>query len=251
MRVASVLRILALSALEHLFQPVFLTEFGTEVSAFIDHLYQSNSEYAHWIRSVLLNIEPETQTENARKRVEAVVEDVVECLDFLLQPAGMSKQFRSALEQWCEESTQAWLDLQRLTFAFQCFFEPHIQDIQPKEWAPLPESPILPRKAGIKETNGGSATNGSGKTTSCDTNKHDMASANIAAQIWPLVLAVRKDGKSELVRRGYMLTEPQVRAALDEVVPSGPQNRNHQRLRRQERNRQMTSLPNNSTESFL
>lgn len=234
MRVASVLRILALSALEHIFQPVYLTELGTEVSNFIEHLYQSNPEYAHWIRSILLNIEPETQAENAQKRVEIVMEEIAECVDFLLQPAGTVKEFHAALEEWCEECTQTWRDLQRLTYAFQYHFEPHPQDVDPKEWAPLPESNVPPRE-GVEETNG-------------NTKNPDMAPPIIAAQIWPMLWVVRKSGKSEMVMRGYALTDAQVKAARDEAVPSRLLDRG---LRRQERNRRITNFTNDSTESFL
>lgn len=252
MRVASVLRLLALSALDHLFQPVYLTEFGTEIPHLVEHLYQGNPEYAHWLRSVLLNIDPEAQAENAHKRVEAVVEEVTEGVDFLLQPAGPDtiRDFHDALEHWCEESTGVWLDLQRLTYAFQCFFEPHLKDIEPNEWTPLPESPVLlnppPKPAEVKNGTNGDTTK---KPTTAD-----MApSSTIAAQIWPMLLAVKKNGNSEVVVRGYALTDVQVQAARDEVVPNGLQDRAHSRRlkRRQEKNRRIMSGDNDSTGSFL
>lgn len=261
MRVASVLRILASSTLEHITQPVYLPEYGTQISTVIDQLYHSDAEYAHWFRSVLLNIEPETQKENAGKRIEAVVKEVIHSVGFLLEPAGTDKDFHVALQHWCDETTQTWRDLQHLTCAFQYLFEPHPRYVDPNEWAPLPESPRLLRKAGVvKEANGASpSSGGSGKTTtsSAAQTRDSTAPADIAAQIWPLVLVVGKKGEIEVFRRGYMLTEAHVGAALDERerererkrATSRSPDQNHSRLKRKDR--RIISSSNASTEGFL
>lgn len=247
MRVAGFLRLLASSALDHIFLPVYLTGDGTEVSDFILNLYDSNPQDAEWIRSILLNVEPETQAKNALKRAENVAEEVAASVDFLLQPASTRTEFRAALDQWCEESTQAWRDLQQCEFAFYCSFEPQIQEILPKEWTAMPELPST--RKGTKETNGGSP-NGSDPTIG-EGRRQDIVPSNVAAQVWPTFFATRNDGRTKVVRPGYVLNKQQVAAALEEVVPSRSQNRSHQRLRRQERTRQLMNLPNNSTDAFL
>lgn len=252
MRVASFLRILASSALEHIFQPVYLTECGTEISEVIESLYHSDSAHAEWTRSVLLNIKPEEQAKNARARVKAVVEEVVESVDFLLQPAGRSDDFRAALQRWCEDAIQTWRELQHVEFAFHCLFEDEDSDIQAKEWTALPEPPSL-RKEPTGTNGTSSPPNGSGQPNGAQASKqtHAVAPSNVAAQIWPVFLAARSDGRVKLARQGYLLTKLQVQAAREEAVPSRSQTRSHRSLRRQERARQLTTLPTNSTENFL
>lgn len=246
MRVASFLRILALSAIKHIFQPVYLTDSGTEVSTFIESLYDSDPQHAQWIRSVLLKTDPDGQAENAVERAEAVITEVVGKVE-VLQPAGTSKAFRTALRQWCKESTDTWLGSQHLSYAFQCFFEPDFEDMEPKEWTVLPEWPLT-RKVG-KEVNGGSPS-GAGQKVS-EAKKQEIIPLSVVAQVWPAVIARRPGSHIKVVREGYVLTEFQVKAAKEEAVLSRTLSKGDGSARRQGRPKHVVNLPNASTESFL
>lgn len=67
-RVGLILRLLALSASAHIFQPVYLTTEGRELGEILENLYELDASQAQWIRSVLLNVTPRTQPTTGQER---------------------------------------------------------------------------------------------------------------------------------------------------------------------------------------
>lgn len=53
MRRAAVIRLVALAAVRHLFQPACLTEEGGELGEVLDGIHVLDPPRAHWVRSVL------------------------------------------------------------------------------------------------------------------------------------------------------------------------------------------------------
>lgn len=253
MRVAMLLRVLAESAMEHIFQPVYVTDLGTEVSGFIEDLYCSDPQNAQWIRSVLLKVSLDGLSDNAHHRADNVVDDVIEVVERFLVPGETIQAFRAALEQWCDESIQAWRYLQTYTCLFQCVLDSDLREVVPQSWSVLPDVSASPLPTGTRTTDDGpSSSNGSGlaaSTANANTNgSHSSTEASIVAKVWPIVTGTNPDGAHGVVGRGYGLDARQVKAAEDEKAQVVPLDRN---LSRQRRKGRRSSLVNGPIGSFL
>lgn len=250
MRVASIIRLLAAIASEHIFQPVYLTEDGVEVSKLIEDLYDSDLSQAQWLRRVLLNTNRQHQQEHGRRRADTVVEQVCQSVEFLMHPSDLS-EFHTALSQWCNNVLDLWMKLQQIGGMVHSISIPQIDDDTDwRFWTPLSTLPFTRNQSGKQEN---------GKPSSGSKQAKEMKKKNFAAQVWPAFLVIEEDGNQWVLKRGYVLTESQVEEAAQEVraeakaaalVPS--------RSRRKERSKSHLGnipieFPNESTEnlSFL
>lgn len=98
---AAVVRLVALAAVRHLFQPAYLTEEGGELGEVFDGIHVLDPPRAHWVRSVLPEIDANEQSKNGKRRAEAVVRDVLQSAGALLVSSDGSQakvhEFRDVL----------------------------------------------------------------------------------------------------------------------------------------------------------
>lgn len=204
MRVAAVLRLLADTACEYLFQPVYLTEYGIEVGEIVSHVVSSD---AQWLRSVLLNIEARGQADNGVRRAENAANEVIDLLGFLLinSPADTS-DFKAAVKQLFQKACKLWMFLQQLEIRFEAELEVQIDDQGPLRWKPLPE--LLHKDSSSTE----GAPNGSKKKSDAQ----GLVMGDIAAEVWPEFLATKRE-RLIPVLPGYVLLEAQAAVARQEL----------------------------------
>ncbi|KUI53107.1 hypothetical protein VP1G_00432 [Cytospora mali] len=208
MRAAAVLRLIALAAVEHLFQPVYLTEEGGELREVLDDVYFLDPPRAQRVRSVLLNIDEKIQETCGKKRVEAASREVFESVGFLLVSPDGSRdkkvEFRRGLKKWCDNTRQQWMEFQRLMGKFTVLFGEDKASLRPEDWKPVPDKPTPPTKSGAP-ANGARSNDG-------------MVSDDIVAQLWPaFFISSAKDGKSQRFKGGYVLVKSQVTEAMAEA----------------------------------
>lgn len=204
MRVAAVLRVLAETACEYIYQPVYLTEDGTEMGEVIS---QASPSDAQWMRRVLLNIEAKRQGDHGKRRAENAANEVVEMLGFFLinSPAETS-DFKAAVKEWYQKACKVWMSLQQLEIRFEAGLEVQIGDQSPLRWKPLPD--LLHKDSSPTE----GAPNGS-KTRS---DAKDLVMGDIAAEVWPEFLATKRE-RLIPVLPGYVLLEAQAAVARQEL----------------------------------
>ncbi|KAK7747395.1 hypothetical protein SLS53_001649 [Cytospora paraplurivora] len=251
MRRAAVIRLIALAAVRHLFQPVYLTEEGGELGEVLDEIHVLDPRRAHWVRSILLKIDTNEQSKNGKRRAEAVVKEVLLYVGALLVSSDGSQakvhEFRDVLYRWCERTLNVWMELQLLEPKFTALFIDDTKSLRSEDWTRLPDSPTL-------LTQGGAPTHGAGPKTEP---KGGLFSNEIVAKLWPAFLVSRaKDGVTRRFKSGYVLVEPQVATARKEVANVRlSHNSGHCRLRRtQQRLEALTDGSNDSTadmETFL
>ncbi|KUI69717.1 hypothetical protein VM1G_05038 [Cytospora mali] len=211
MRAAAVLRLIALAAVEHLFQPVYLTEEGGELREVLDDVYFLDPPRAQRVRSVLLNIDEKIQETCGKKRVEAASREVFESVGFLLVSPDGSRdkqvEFRRGLKKWCDNTRQTWMEFQRLAGKFTVLFGEDKASLRPEDWKPVPDKPTPPTKSGAPES-GARSNDG-------------MVSDDIVAQLWPaFFISSAKDGISQRFKGGYVLVNSQVTEARREAANS-------------------------------
>ncbi|ROW07525.1 hypothetical protein VPNG_07068 [Cytospora leucostoma] len=231
MRRAAVIRLIALAAVRHLFQPVYLTEEGGELGEALDEVHVLDPRRAHWVRSILLKIDTNEQSKNGKRRAEAVVRDVLQSVGALLVSSDGSQakvhEFRDVLYRWCEKTLNVWQELQLLEPKFTALFIDDAKSLRSEDWTRLPDSPTLLAQ-------GGAPTNGAGPRTEP---KGGLISNEIVAKLWPAFLVSRaKDGVTRRFKSGYVLVEPQVSTARKEVANVRlSYNSSHRRLRSTQR----------------
>ncbi|ROW08516.1 hypothetical protein VMCG_03273 [Cytospora schulzeri] len=234
MRAAAVLRLIALAAVEHLFQPVYLTEEGGELRDTLDVVYFLDPPRSHQVRSLLLNIDTKGHAANGQKRAEATVRDVFRSVRSLLvssDGSAVDKQgeFRRGLQKWCDDTRDAWMGLQPLEIKFMVLFEVGKKSFRPGDWRRIPDQPTQP-------TQGGAPADG-------------LVAEDIVAQLWPAFFASRKDGLTHRFKSGYVLVKPQVLAARREAASARSSSDSSHR-RGGDRLAGFTHGSNNSTENF-
>lgn len=244
MRAAAVLRLVALAAVEHIFQPVYLTEDGGELGQVLDSIYALDRARAQRVRSVLLKIDTKLQVANGKKRVEAASFDVLESVGPLLGipdgPLDKQAPFRRDLDAWCQRARQTWMDIQKLEGKFTVLFEEDIKDLRPVDWRRIPDQPASP-------TQGSGAPANGAKTTGT------LAAEDIVALLWPAFFVTRaKDGSSQRCKGGYVLIKSQVATARRELLNARSASDSGSRRGgdAQRRLAALTSGSNNSTEDF-
>ncbi|ROV87723.1 hypothetical protein VSDG_09743 [Cytospora chrysosperma] len=211
MRAAAALRLIALAAVEHIFQPVYLTEAGGELGEVLDDVYALDWSGAQRVRSVLLNIKREVQAANGKRRVEAASMDVFESVGPLLVSPdgslGRQAEFRRDLQAWCDKARVLWTELQELEGKFTVLFEEDKKSLRPEDWRRIPDEPTPPKQ--------GSAPASGAKAAGA------LTAEDIVTLLWPaFFVSKEKDGRESTQRfkGGYVLVKPQVVAARREVA---------------------------------
>lgn len=245
MRAAAALRIIALAAVEHIFQPVYLTEAGGELGEVLDDVYALDWSGAQRVRSVLLNIKREVQAANGKRRVEAASMDVLESVGPLLVSSDgcidRQAEFRRDLQAWCDKARALWTELQELEGKFTVLFEEDKKSLRPEDWRRIPDEPTPPKQ--------GSASASGAKAAGA------LTAEDIVTLLWPAFFVSReKDGRESTQRfkGGYVLVKPQVGAARREVANARSlSDSSHRRGRDVQRRLSMlTDASNNSTENL-
>lgn len=242
-RVALILRLLAMSASDHIFQPVYLAAEGRELGEILESLYLSDASQAHWIRSVLLNITPEAQPATGRERADMVRADIIRSVDFLIRPSEGTENFRSALAQWCRKAVEVWLELQKLEVMIHGTMEVHIDDFDPSDWMPLAKSPVA--QGQIKQAG---SSNG---TKSKNHAQEALAHGDIATHVWPAFFVTGEDGVYGLVKRGRVLTTAFVAEVAQEAcAASAPEKSRRGERGKQRKDKRLMMHGNNSTDGL-
>ncbi|KAJ0120526.1 hypothetical protein J7T55_015255 [Diaporthe amygdali] len=241
MRVAAVLRLMAENAYQYIFQPVYLTENGMEVA---EILSQVSSSHAHWMRSVLLNMNLKGQRDNGLKRTKTAANQVSKILGFLITSPVDGQAFNAAVLQWYEKACKIWMTIQQLEIRFEAQFEPLSNEQGMLDWEPLSD---LFHEA---KSSTGCTTNG---TKSKSEPKDRLLMKDIAAEVWPEFLATYKEETSICVLPGYVLVRAQTAVAEQEVKEAASLERAHNSRRvapGKPRAVAVMSGPNGSKEKF-
>lgn len=250
MRAAASLRLLAVAASTHIFQPAYLTEQGMEIAEILDGLYNRDKSQAQWLRSVLLGTDPQLQQANGEERAKIVTNDILRSVEFLVSPASETSRFRSALTEWCKKAVSMWMELQQLEIMICGECEAKEKGLEPGALRPLPELPLAQRPGNKKGAPANPAKpNGPVQDA--------LTFRDVVAQVWPVFFAHDLDGdKYLLLKRGYVLRKAQVAAAAREAsaptLPAGNSRREGREIQR--RGRMVLSGCNDSVEdlsSFL
>ncbi|KAI3396309.1 hypothetical protein diail_12331 [Diaporthe ilicicola] len=245
MRVAAVLRLLAETACEYIYHPVYLTEDGIEVA---DIIGQLGSPQAEWMRSLLLNTETKRQADNGAERATIAANELFELVGFLLIDSPTAAQdFKIAVYQWYQKACKIWMPLQQLELRIRAQFVAQGNGAGPLGWKLLPQ----PSQADRAPKDG--APNG---VKPKPATKNQLVKEDIATEVWPEFLATTSDGRSFLLVSGYALDKAQTLAAKQELEaaslePAGSSRRAAHGRQRLERT--VMGGPNGSLEklSFL
>ena len=79
------------------------------------------------IRAVILSLLPTWQLQNAKKKVDKVVEEVLSYAKPLL-PCSRTEDFRLALTQVCQRICEQWMELHRIQEKIEPSMEPSVGD---------------------------------------------------------------------------------------------------------------------------
>lgn len=208
MRAAAVLRLIALAAVEHLLQPVYLTEEGGEVRDILDTAHYLDAPRSQQLRGVLLRVAADTQLANGRRRAEATSGDVFRAVRPLLaaadgcKPADRQADFRRGLEAWCETVREQWMRLQDFDVKFTVLFEVGRKGFRPEDWRRVPDTPAPTPAPAPPSSDAPPAA----------------AAEDVVAQLWPAFFASKKDGQTRRCRGGYVLVRSQASAARKELA---------------------------------
>lgn len=215
-RAIAVLRLIALAAVEHLFQPVYLTGLDTEPGCVLTRLYDMDRPRAQLVRSVLLKVDQGSHIANGKKRAEAALEDVSEQVKILLMSSDGSMKrendFRKAMQKWYEKAREVWMELQKLEGICTTLFDVDMESLQYSQWKMLPDK--LTQSTQSTQTGTPAKANG-GKRQS---GPPKIGGGDIVAQVWPLFYIWKEEDRGpKPIKRGYLLQRSQVAAAQEEA----------------------------------
>ncbi|KAK3315491.1 hypothetical protein B0H66DRAFT_594047 [Apodospora peruviana] len=224
MRVAAFLLTLASELDQHIFQPSYLLEHGHELSSFLSDLAEADSERESYLRSVLLaSLSAERQTKMVTRRVNLVVQNVIDCVGNLF-PRTKQTEFRTELSKFVETACQLWGHIQQLQDRVEASFDVWHEEAR---WRVLPESSTSmstanagdespPKMNGIGgKSNGESSKPAQSGVQRSTTDKGGDISdfRDIAAVVWPFFFV---DDLEEVISPGYVLCEAEVKATREE-----------------------------------
>ncbi|KAF4182975.1 hypothetical protein CNMCM7927_009352 [Aspergillus lentulus] len=134
MRLAVILAILAREIDKYIFQPTYAIAEDTQIREALTTLAASDSEKESFCRSILLSIDPETQSKALHSRMQIVIRNVSSYLYELLSESHFSN-FRQSLEKVVQKAAEVWQPIQRSKRRYEPDFEP--LKWEDDEWSPL------------------------------------------------------------------------------------------------------------------
>jgi hypothetical protein len=194
MRVAAVLRLVAHVARHYVFQPVYLTEHGTEVARIIDDL---GSSEAKWVRRVLLNINTKEQEVNGMTRAQTAAARIEETVRFMISSPTRAQEFQNQVYHWFQKACKLWMSIQQLDIRIECHLEVQTGEQGLRGWRPFLEPPLKDKQPAAGSQNGTSS-----KLEDQARQFHD--DSDIAVEVWPRFVGTIDDERSGLERSGVL-----------------------------------------------
>lgn len=134
MRLAVILAILAREIDKHIFQPTYILSEDSWIREVLANLALKNAKKESFCRSLLLSIEPESQTKLLEGRIQAVVRNVAVYFLGLLSDAQY-QEFHRSLEKVTRRAADIWIKIQRAQAKYEPDFEPRLYGDH--EWTPF------------------------------------------------------------------------------------------------------------------
>lgn len=215
MRVAAVLTIIAECLSELIFQPTYLLNHTNELYGLMAGLSIEDPAREAYLRAVLLALSPDTQERNKRTVCGQAVTKVLSYTESTLL-VGKKKEFRDSLERFCEQACNEWSHLQILADRV----EPSFDTDDVPEWRvllfALPENGTKGNKSNARgRPSGVSSSQLAGGRDQPDGTLTDLK--DLQAVVWPSFL-LYKGGGTELLEKGFALTEAQIKVAREEEI---------------------------------
>ncbi|TPX14908.1 uncharacterized protein E0L32_005017 [Thyridium curvatum] len=182
MRVAAGLGYLASVSTRELFQPVYVTRTGDEMSDLLDVVEEKQkTQAAEYLRRCLFRAGESRLEQNALSRIDAASKGMHDSFKRLV-PEKIQPQLSQALEAWCRHACDTWKSIQGLNCRVIPDLDWNVQG-SVAVWEPLfrkqrPES----QQNGSNEANG--TPGGSGPAP-----VQPLRESEVAAAIWPCFYA--------------------------------------------------------------
>ncbi|PHH58492.1 hypothetical protein CDD82_2949 [Ophiocordyceps australis] len=225
MRVAAALAIMADSLAQYILQPTYLLRDSNELSDLLAGLSIEDPAREAYVRAVLLSVSPDRQEQNRRTRCGHAVVDVLSYTASLLSSPERIDDLRAALEAMCEQVCAEWSHVQALAERVETSFDTY----ESHEWRCLGLSEhdrrssmgtmtaaMSPRTRSSTVVSPKPATL-NGTTDEAARSEASLARDDVQAAVWP-AFVVYRDSATELLEKGFALTEAQTRLAQEEEV---------------------------------
>lgn len=212
MRIAAGLVIYGKALAEHVLRPTYILR-DREIDKTLNILGSKDPLHEAYVRAVLLKILPDKQKQHKEACVKKAVMDILDSMGSLL-PARQREIFESDLWNVSNKLCDTWRLAQRLEEKV----EPSFSFTFPEDWKPLPPSSVQtvakppPNTAMSHKDKERQRSQGA-------TDQTLQMGEGTARIVWPTFLysSSQQDGEALLLYPGYVLTQPQMREADEEM----------------------------------
>ncbi|ORY67477.1 uncharacterized protein BCR38DRAFT_510418 [Pseudomassariella vexata] len=212
MRISACVALFAYAFHQHVFLSSYLLESGGELSDVMFELAEEDAPRETYLRRVLLATLPEQHNENVKVCIEDVVSEMDRNLGSLLFE-GQKKSFKNAVGEACKLVVEHWRFIQQLSDKVEAMMKPSASPVEHWTTVSLPSQTSKDQR--VQNNGNGANANGGSTTPTHEALQLKLELNNAVATVWPSFVLVR-EGEDELLAKGYILLESQVKIAKEE-----------------------------------